>query len=201
MSARSDRRAELLEKVVEALLENGAVAMSLRPLAERVGTSARLLIYHFGSKEALVGAALAEVRLYISASLAARAAALKPKSLRAMVMMFWDWATETANQRCFRLLFEVDGLAMYDQLSFSDTVRRANSAVWVTLIERAAGRLAEGGELFSANATLIVAALIGLLQEFLSTGERERTTAALSALVDLISRDGASPAPDQGPRP
>ena len=201
MDAKSDRRAELLEKVVEALLENGAVAMSLRPLAERVGTSARLLIYHFGSKEALVGAALAEVRLHIGASLAARAAVINPKSLRAMVMMFWDWATDTPNQRCFRLLFEVDGLAMYDQFSFSEAVRRANSAVWVTLIERAAGRLAEGGEQFSANATLIVAALVGLLQEFLSTGDRERTTAALSALVELISRDGAPPAPDQGPRP
>jgi len=201
MDAKSDRRAELLEKVVEALLENGAVAMSLRPLAERVGTSARLLIYHFGSKEALVGAALAEVRLHIGASLAGRAAAIKPNSLRAMVMMFWDWAIETANQRYFRLLFEVDGLAMYDQFRFSETVRRANSAVWVTLIERAAGRLAEGGELFSANAALIVAALTGLLQEFLSTGDRQRTTAALSALVDLISRGGAAPTPDQGPRP
>lgn len=113
-------------------------------------------------------------------------------------MMIWEWATEAPNQRYFRLLFEVDGLAMFDRVSFSQEVRRANSDVWITLIERAAGRLAQGGDLFVANSTLIMGTITGLLQEFLSTGDRTRTTQAVFTLVDLISQGAPAPAHIQG---
>ncbi|WP_293906633.1 TetR/AcrR family transcriptional regulator [Phenylobacterium sp.] len=189
-----DRRAELLAQIVTALLDNGAGDLSLRPLAERVGTSARLLIYHFGSKEQLIASALAEVRGQVAASLSARAAREAPESQRGLLTMFWDWATETPNQRYFRLLFEIDGLAMYDRISFSEEVRRANSAAWTTLIDRAAGRLPQTGEQSAARSTLIVCAISGLLQEFLSSGDRQTTTAALSALIALVAPDApASP--------
>jgi len=187
MDVPADRRTELLGRIVDALLASGAAELSLRPLAGRVGTSARLLIYHFGSKERLVADALAEIRRRIQASLGERAAAVKPGSLRALVMMAWDWATEAENQGYFRLLFEVDGLAMFDRLSPSEADRKANSDVWIVLIERAARELRQDGALFAANSTLIVAAFVGLLQEFLSTGDRERTAAALEALIDLIA--------------
>lgn len=198
METTLDRRAELLGKIVDELLTRGAADLSLRPLAERVGTSARLLIYHFDSKEQLVAAALAEVRRHIGASLHARASQARPQTLRELIAMVWDWATETPNQRYFRLLFEVDGLAMFDRLSFSEEVRRANSAVWITLIDTAAGRLAQGGDLFSAHSTLILAAFTGLLQDFLSTGDRARTTRALNALIDLISQGAPAPARTEG---
>jgi AcrR family transcriptional regulator len=198
MEATLDRRAELLGKIVNELLTSGAADLSLRPLAERVGTSARLLIYHFDSKEQLVAAALAEVRRHIGASLHARASQARPETLRDLIAMVWNWATETPNQRYFRLLFEVDGLAMFDRLSFSEEVRRANAAVWITLIDTAASRLTQGGDLFSTHSTLILGAFTGLLQDFLSTGDRVRTTGALNALVDLISQGGPTPAHTQG---
>ncbi len=200
MDKPADRRTELLDKIVEALLDGGAGDLSLRPLAERVGTSARLLIYHFESKEALVAAALADVRDRIGASLARRAADVQPASLRALLMMAWDWALEEPNQRYFRLLFEVDGLSMFDRITFSREVRAANSAVWLELIDKAALRLSEGGEIFSAHATLIRGAFTGLLQEFLTTGDRENTTAALAALVELLSRSAGNGLPHQGYR-
>jgi AcrR family transcriptional regulator len=194
----TDRRSELLGKIVEELLTRGAADLSLRPLGERVGSSARLLIYHFNSKEELVAAALSEVRRHIGASLYARASQRLPESLRGLMIMVWDWATEAPNQRYFRLLFEVDGLAMFDRLSFSEEVKRANSAVWIGLIDRAAGQLTQGGDLFSSHSTLILGAFTGLLQDFLSTGDRARTTQALHALVDLISEGGHAPALSKG---
>ena len=190
MEAPTDRRTELLDRIVEELLTNGVGDLSLRPLAERVGSSARLLIYHFDSKEQLVAAALAEVRRHIGASLYARGDQVRPQTLRELILMVWDWATEPPNQRYFRLLFEVDGLAMYERISFSDEVKRANSATWISMIERAGASLPNGGDLFSAYSTLILAAFNGLLQEFLSTGDRDRMTAALSSLIDLIETKG-----------
>ena len=199
MDVLSGRRTELLSKIVAELLSTGAADLSLRPLAERVGTSARLLIYHFDSKEQLLADALAEVRRHIGTSLRTRATEVHPKSLRSLMMMVWDWATEPPNQRYFRLLFEVDGLAMFDRLSFSQEVRRANSAVWISVIDTAASRLDQGGELFAANSTLIMGAFTGLLQEFLSTGDRTKTTQALCALVDLISQSVPASIRNPGP--
>ncbi|MDR3506684.1 MAG: TetR/AcrR family transcriptional regulator [Caulobacteraceae bacterium] len=199
MNIPTDRRAELLEKIVDALLEGGAADLSLRPLAERVGTSARLLIYHFDSKEQLVASALTEVRRLIGVSLTQRSARDRPQSLRDLLLMFWDWATDAANQRYFRLLFEVDGLAMFERISFSQEARRANSAVWVDLIGGAASRLPKGAELYSARATLIVCALNGLLQEFLQTNDLETTSSALVALIDLVCADNAASVVLQSP--
>ena len=47
------RRNELRDNALNYFLEHGLAELSLRPLAENIGTSARLLIYHFESKEAL----------------------------------------------------------------------------------------------------------------------------------------------------
>jgi AcrR family transcriptional regulator len=190
MSEPGDRRAELLAKIVDEFLARGIGDLSLRPLAERIGTSARLLIYHFDSKEQLVADALNEVRQAIGQSLRTEAEHTEPHSLRALMMMVWDWATAQNNQHYLRLLFEVDGLAMYDRIHFSRETRKANGAVWMGLIERARARLPRrDGDLFAANATLIMGALVGLLQEFLSTGDRESTTAAFSSMIGMLCAD------------
>jgi len=183
-----DRRAELLSAIVDALLTHGAADLSLRPLAERVGTSARLLIYHFGSKEQLLADALAEVRIRVQTALGALAITARPATLRALIMMVWDWAVDPANQRYFRLLFEVDGLTMFDPSKVTKEIGRDHSAAWIAMIQRAAERLAAERPLFEAHSTLVLAALTGLLQEFLSTGDLDRTTAAMSALIDLIAQ-------------
>lgn len=156
------------------------------------------MIYHFGSKDELVAAALAEVRRQIGAALAERAARVRPRSLRALMAMVWAFAAEPANQGYFRLLFEVDGLAMFERIRFSPQVHRANTDIWIALIERAAERLPEDGARLREHSTLIVCAFSGLLQEFLSTGERTRTSAALAALLDLISPGVDAPAQSQG---
>ena len=49
---------DLLKKVGDYVLVHGLNTASLRPLARAAGTSDRMLIYHFGSKEALIGAVL-----------------------------------------------------------------------------------------------------------------------------------------------
>jgi len=54
------RRDELLGKVTDHVLEHGLIGLSLRPVAAAVGTSDRMLIYHFTSRDALVSAVVAE---------------------------------------------------------------------------------------------------------------------------------------------
>ena len=54
-------REVLLPRLAAHVLEHGLAGLSLRPLARAAGTSDRMLIYHFGTKEALVEALLAHV--------------------------------------------------------------------------------------------------------------------------------------------
>jgi AcrR family transcriptional regulator len=64
-----DRREQLLEQVTDHVLDHGLIGLTLRPLAAAIGTSDRMLIYHFRSRDALVsevvaaatGRAIAEV--------------------------------------------------------------------------------------------------------------------------------------------
>lgn len=48
----------LLPVMAAYVLENGLAELSLRPLAKAAGTSDRMLLYHFGSKDALIAALL-----------------------------------------------------------------------------------------------------------------------------------------------
>lgn len=55
------RKAELLAAVIDDCAANGIGHRSLRELAEAVGTSHRMLIHHFGSREDLLVAIVEEV--------------------------------------------------------------------------------------------------------------------------------------------
>src|SRR5437660_12309481 len=58
----SPRREELLERAYRYILQHGLADMSLRPMAAAVGSSPRVLLFLFGSKDELVRALLARAR-------------------------------------------------------------------------------------------------------------------------------------------
>lgn len=58
----SARKQELLEAAYQYVLGNGLADMSLRPLAKEIGSSPRVLLFLFGSKEGLVRALLTRAR-------------------------------------------------------------------------------------------------------------------------------------------
>jgi AcrR family transcriptional regulator len=53
------------------VLRNGLAGASLRPMAAAVGTSDRMLIYHFGSKDALIAEVLDHLARHMAAGLEA----------------------------------------------------------------------------------------------------------------------------------
>lgn len=53
-----NRRDELLDLVTDHVLERGLIGLTLRPVAAAIGTSDRMLIYHFGDRDSLVSAVL-----------------------------------------------------------------------------------------------------------------------------------------------
>ena len=58
MSDSNAKKEALLLKMAGHVVEHGLSGASLRPLAKAAGTSDRMLIYHFGSKDGLIAALL-----------------------------------------------------------------------------------------------------------------------------------------------
>lgn len=65
------RREQLIERLACHLLDHGLANASLRPMAAAVGTSDRMLLYYFGTREALLAAVLGQVAAQMASLLEA----------------------------------------------------------------------------------------------------------------------------------
>ena len=81
-----NRRDDLLDQVTDHVLEHGLIGLTLRPLAAAIGTSDRMLIYHFGSRDALVSEVVARCTERAIAAVAAIPAA---PTVRSAVNRLW----------------------------------------------------------------------------------------------------------------
>lgn len=180
------RKAEILSAVADYILRHGVSGLSLRPLASATGTRARLLIYHFGSKEALITQAMALIRDRAQQSFLAVSAGLTPPTPVGLARRFWTWATDEKNEGVARLFFEVHGLALQSPRQYASYLQES-AAGWRGMVMRALPPRYRR-ERREAIATLVAGALDGLLLDYLSTGDIARTTHALDLFAAEIDR-------------
>jgi len=70
MASADDRRTDLLDAMADHVLGAGLAGSSLRPLARAAGTSDRMLLYYFPTKDALIAATLAHIAQRMAGMLA-----------------------------------------------------------------------------------------------------------------------------------
>ncbi|WP_235503484.1 TetR/AcrR family transcriptional regulator [Aeromicrobium sp. Root344] len=122
-----NKRDELTEAATDYALAHGLIGLSLRPLAAELGTSDRMLIYHFGSKDELVAAVLEASNDRSKAVIHA----MQPSaSLRAAVLDLWATYTEGQVQRCQRMYVEAAALGLFGREPYATSIRASN-AVWM----------------------------------------------------------------------
>ena len=181
--ARTEPRARLLAAAVEYMQAHGMSELSLRELAAAIGTSHRMLIYHFGSKEgllvAVVHAVEAEQRSFL-ARLAADPAIGPAEAIRVMWRRLADaslWPSE-------RLFFEIYGHALQGR---AGTAGFLDGIVddWVTVITEYSVQLGFPPAAARADARLGVAVIRGLLLDLLATGDRARADQAVERFIEL----------------
>ena len=171
------RRDVLLDATIQYMLKHGVADLSLRPLAAKVGSKARLLIYHFGSKDALVSEAMIVVRDRVQKAFAAMVENGRGHTASQIIQAFWRWATVKQNERYLRLFFEVHGLALQKPERYG---RYLEGAV-TTWVEMMAVVLPARMSLAKrrALATLAVSSVVGMLLDYLSSGDKKRCAQAL----------------------
>jgi len=168
-----------LEKCLAYFLRHGVANLSLRPLAAAAGTSARMLLHYFGSKETLIAEVMGQVQTRLQAAFQELAANHGTARRETVLQDFWKVLSTRPNQPALRLLFEVQMLALQNPKRYRRYLTRT-SATWRELIERALPSTRRS----PATATLYTAVIDGLLLELLSTGDLKRTSQALTLFAD-----------------
>ena len=179
-------REELLERCLTWLGANGAGSHSLRQIAAGVGTSHRMLIYHFGSREGLLAEVVARVEQDTRAVLAEVADPADPVTTS---RRFWEHVSDPGAADAERLFYEIYADALHGRpwtASFRAAVIDALDEP-VTAMFLGLGFPAEEARV---RARLAIAVTRGLLLDLLLTGDRALLTAASDLFAELITRPG-----------
>ncbi|HTQ25005.1 MAG TPA: TetR/AcrR family transcriptional regulator [Candidatus Binataceae bacterium] len=179
------RRAELLERVADYILDNGLAELSLRPLAAASDTSPRMLLYFFGTKERLIAEALARIRVREQLSFRRAVAMARPADRIESLLRDWKLSATPRRQKYSRLFYEVYGLALQKRQNFPGFLEKAVGD-WLPPFKEALAALGVPPAPAQALATLALGAVRGLHLDLLATGERRRVEGAYRELLRLI---------------
>jgi AcrR family transcriptional regulator len=175
------RRAALLEETIRYAAAHGIAELSLRPLAAHLGTSSRMLIHYFGTKENLIGQALAAARPDIPALLSEHAG--RAHTPPEMGMRLWHDLTGGGEQEPrLRLLLEVMALALTHPDLYGEYAAQAVRG-WVDPLAQALREAGHPAEEATAKATILVSGLRGLALDRYLTGDQRRTDDAAALLI------------------
>ena len=172
------RRRQLLDALIEEFAAGGIGDRSLRDVAAAVGTSHRMLLHHFGSREDLLLAIVEEVER--------RQMALVPdlpmNPAEGFAAMWADLRRPELRQ-LERLFFECYSRAAQGEKPFTRMVPGAVDG-WL----REVGAATAGVPYDGAMARLGLAVTRGLLLDLVATNDDAGVDAAAKAFIDLLNR-------------
>jgi AcrR family transcriptional regulator len=177
------RREEWARSATDYVLEHGLIGLSLRPLAADLGTSDRMLLYHFDSKDDLVATVLRtsndRATAYVNG--------LPPSvDLRQAVHDLWAAMRSATVVRCARLYVEAAALGLLGREPYASVVREAN-ALWTAALVDHLVRSGVRRSLARRAVAVIDAAFMGFQLDLpLDDGDRTRTR-AVADLADAIA--------------
>ena len=180
-------RERLLAATMEHVVENGVGELTLRGLADALGTSHRMLIYHFGSREGLLIAVIRAVEEQQRAALTDLMSVEDGAASEADVMRAsWQRVSDPSLWPNERLFFEIYTAALQGN-EYARPVLDGIVDDWVepvTALMVARGRDEAEAR---AEARLGVAVVRGLLLDLLATGDREAVDAAMDRYIAAIT--------------
>lgn len=177
-------RDELTASALEYVFAHGLLDLSLRPLAAAIGTSDRMLIYHFGSKDRLIADVLELANRRLSGSVPDLAAGARTP--RHIVERAWAVISAPQTDPVARLYVELCALSVRGGGRWAEAHRKLR-APWLDLLYRAFVGLKLPARRATVLATLVLDTLDGLLLDKLVTGDPARVDAAARAFARLLT--------------
>lgn len=191
----NNARQQLLDAAIEYTAEHGISDLSLRSLAAALGTSHRMLIFHFGSREGL----WVEIARTVDRRQREQLRGFPPdpgQPLGELVRAWWTHFSAPALWPYERLFFELYGQALQGRPHTADFL---DGIIDDWLEPLVAATVARGipEPRARAHVRLGVAVTRGLLLDLLATGDTEAADQAMDAFIALTERwletDAAAP--------
>jgi len=174
-------RERLLDAVIEHFTADGLADQSLRRIAEAAGTSHRMLLYHFGSKDGLMLEVVRAVEARTQAAFAtigAEAAGETDELVRRM----WAHVADPAWADFERLFFALYGRALQGDESTLPLLKDDLEG-WLDTNVAVAATAGVPADVTRVHARLGLAVTRGLLLDLLATGDRDGVEAALEVFA------------------
>ena len=172
----------LLDAVIDHFTTDGLADQSLRRIAEAVGSSHRMLLYHFGSKDGLLLEVVREVEARTEARLAlvAESAAMRSD---VVIRRMWSYLTDPELAGFERLFFALYGRALQGDRATLPLLKD-DIEHWLDANVALAAAVGVPEELVRIHSRLGLAVMRGLLLDLLATGDRAGVDAALGAFAE-----------------
>jgi len=185
-STPSPRQSQLLELAYRYALKHGLAELSLRPLATAIGSSPRVLLYLFGSKDGLVRALLARARedeLEMLDHLHASSAET-PAGLDDAAAHVWTWLAAKEHRALLTLWVEGYARSLLDLDGPWASFATHTVEDWLNLLAAAQPAEHRNTPAGRAQRTLTLAVLRGAPAGPARHRDIERTTAAVKQHLD-----------------
>ncbi|MFD4371284.1 TetR/AcrR family transcriptional regulator [Streptomyces sp. NPDC058486] len=182
----SARQTELLEAAYTYALAHGLTDMSLRPLAEAIGSSPRVLLFLFGSKDGLVRALLARARADEVALLDRARRPDDPVGLVPAVERVWAWLAAREHRPLLRLWAEAYTRSLVEPDGAWAGFARATVEDWLAALADCQPPAERDSESGTVLRTLALAVLRGALLDLLATDDERRVSDAVRHQLTLL---------------
>jgi AcrR family transcriptional regulator len=171
----------LLDAVIGHFTTDGLADQSLRRIAEAVGSSHRMLLYHFGSKDGLLLEVVREVEARTEARLGqvAQHAALRSD---VVIRRMWSYLADPELAGFERLFFALYGRALQGDRATLPLLQ-GDIEHWLEANVALAAEVGLPAEMVRTHSRLGLAVMRGLLLDLLATGDRAGVDAALEAFA------------------
>lgn len=186
---KGDRADELLRKSLDYLNRTGLEGFSLANLAEGIGTSSRMLIYHLGSRDELLASVQALMRREITAEWS------RERFTRLSVALRRNWQYYIHRIPHMQIFFHLVARSFEEPAKFEEVSSTAVS-YWTDFYEDVA--LREGYSTAEAKvmARTALGMYRGLILDLSITGDLKQTSKAIERCAAML--DQCSPASGEG---
>jgi AcrR family transcriptional regulator len=186
----SARERELLELAYQYVLRNGLTSLSLRPLAEAIGSSPRVLLFLFGSKEGLVQALLERARAaeleFLRAAGGGGGRDALAADLPTSVRRVWRWLAAKEHRAVLTLWLETYARSLIEPEGPWSSFARKTVEDWLELLAAHQPSQLRRTRAGAAERSLALAVLRGALLDLLATGDEVRTTAVVERYLECL---------------
>jgi len=105
-AVKPERKAELLSAIQDYLMDKTLAELTFRSLAEGLGISSYVLVYHFGNREQLVNEIIRSIESRLDSMRTTDVRDIDREAWRSFLMESWQWTMAQRNRHLARLEFE-----------------------------------------------------------------------------------------------